>query len=323
MIGKNKHSKRQLADITTNEVSFVDKPANKRPFLILKRDESVSKAKKVNLEVSIKTDNTVKGTKILVNGDEIKDMTGFYFSFHEPSGDYPGENVISCSYSKVVDNEDGFKHSETFYLAKGEFKMDKELLKQLTTFLGDDMIDVNKAALPSDEEVESVTKALECIEQYKADCPEEFIKAINAVAMSAGLRHCQQVTKADSKDDDAINKAGAKLSKETLAKVKSALAALEALKSILPADKTEKSEEVTSDLAKKLETLVDALQVNKSEDKAEDNELTKTLKTIAERIDKIEKTTGTKKSVEGQDDTEDDDDTVNKSGNKWPSFQTK
>ena len=268
--------------------------------------------KKKNINIVIDSDGTIGGTAISVNKEKIEDVNSFSFYFYGDSGGVVGStNNISCSYSKAVQSEDGFSRSETYYLSKGAFPMNKEYKKALDTFFGEDHeVDFEKA-----EDAEDIIKSLATFADYKAEFPDDLKKAAGILAKQACMT--QKVEKSEEghedeedKDKDEVAKSGAKLSKDTLKKVTDALSAL---KSIMPeiTEKSEKSvaEKTIADIEKKLETIEES---NASE---LENKTLDALKKLSKRLGVVEKSTGLKKSVDGQDDTEDDD-----SNAKWPSF---
>jgi len=297
---------RKLTDIELQEVSLVDKAANKKKFLFFKQeDESAkhgSKKLKKKINIVIDSDGTIGGTKISVNGDELEDLKDFNFSFW--SG-VDSSNPVSCSYSKSVETEDGFSRSETFYLSKGDLQMNENIKKQLENYFGENKdVDFEKA-----EDDSAIIKALETVNEYQGDFPDDLKKAAGVIAKQAGLYSCIK-TEGQVSNETNVEKAGAKLSKETLKKITDALATL---KSIIP-QLTEKSDETTT--TKTIEELKKSVeQLEKRKDDASQNELTKTLIELAERLETVEKSTGVKKSVQGQDDETNDGD------RKWTSFR--
>jgi len=309
---------RSLKDIKLNEVSLVDKAANKKKFLFFKQVDGAEKkpsAKKLKKKINIviDSDGTIGGTKISVNKDELKDLKDFSFYFYS---DNDVSRAVSCSYSKFVETDDGFSRSETFHLSKGDLKMDEKIEKQLKAYFGEDTeIDFEKA-----EENDVIIKSLETVNDYRGEFPDDLEKAIGIIAKQAGLYVPQKTEKTEKKDDKTdLEKAGAKLSKETLKKIVEALAAL---KSILPqlAEKTEKKDDDKSEVEKEIEKITKALeQLEKDKEKGTESELTKALATLAERLATVEKNTGTKKSIDSQDDDEEEE---NKDI-KWKSFQQK
>lgn len=320
-MAKPKHGK--LKDIMINEVSLVDLPANKSPFLFFKRDgaeqsQFVKAKKKITIE--IESNGLVGGTKVKVNGDDLGKLRSFDFSFY---GDDP-KQTIHASYSKVTESVDGFSRTETYYLTKGK-PMKEETLKALQKYLGKDDIDIEKKI---DEE--EITKALTLIsEHYQESFPEDLENAVGVIAKCAASSYAV-------KDNKDVEKAGAKFSKDVLKKLKAVLAAVEALKSILPdeASATEKStdsdstvDELTKQIAQLNEAIAKLGTKEKTDDKPDADavaKLTETLKEVSESVKAMEKDGVTKTSITG-DDT--DDDTPKGAGENgevlWKSFQPK
>lgn len=309
-----KRKPKNLKDIKVNEVSFVDSPANKLPFLFFKNKSSnqineLGKQKKI--KVGIESDGTAKGTTVTLNGKKLNELRSFDFSFY---GNSPNDNV-HCSYSEVVESENGFKRAETFFLSKGDM-MKKELLKALQDYEGKEDIDFEKKV--NEEEVE---KAISLIsEHYKESFPEDLEKAVGVLAKSAA---CSFEAAKEEKED--VAKAGAKFSSATAGKIRSII---DSLKALLPdAESTKKSESGNDDsaLAKQVAELSEVLskleKPQKSEEKESKNEdLAKALKDISDRLNKLETDGAVKKSVDGQ---EDDDDSSSNDGDnkhKWPSL---
>lgn len=298
-MAKEKHG--ELKDIKVKEVSMVDLPANKLPFLFFKRDGTgetqFTKAKK-KITIEIESDGTAKGTKISVNGDKLGEVRDFSFYFYGNDAQSP----VSCSYSKVVESDDGFKRTETYYLSKGVL-MTKEMLKTLQEYFGTDEIDFEKKA---DED--AVQEALAVItKEYKASFPEDLEKAVGIIAKRAASSF-------DVKEN--VEKAGAKFSKDAIKKLEAVIAAVEALKLIMSSSKesTQKadgseSEEMAA-LTKQLAELKNAIvklgPEKEDDDKSGMAKLTKAVEKIVERVETMEKVTAKQKGLVDQDDDDDD-----------------
>ncbi len=311
---------RELFDIVLEEVSVVDKAANKKTFLFFKQKGVPAKQlKKKRINIVIDSDGTIGGTKIYVNKEELEDLRDFSFSFW---GNDDAKTRVSASYTKATQSEDGFSRTETFYLSKGELQMNEELKKALQEYFGKDVeIDFKKAI-----EDDVISKALKTVIDYQEEFPDDLNAAVGALATQATM--FQPVAKKDDKEDDddddksKLKKAGAKLSKDTLKKLEDALAAI---KSVLPeltgtekSDKTEKS-----DVQKMIDELTESIEkLEKKGEKADDDEstekLVKALDKIAKRLKKVEETSGVKKSLEDQDDDEEEN-----GDGKWPSISGK
>lgn len=315
----------KLKDIRTTEVSMVDRPASKLSFLFFKREggQSVNllkKKKKKKIKIEIESDGLVGGTTVVVNGEKLGKLRSFDFSFW---GDDPKQQ-IHASYSKVAESEDGFSRTENFYLSKGVITMSKEMLKALQEYLGTEDIDFEKKV---DEE--EVQKALELItEHYKESFPQDLEDAVGVLAKCASGSY-------EAKEDKDLEKAGAKFSKDVIKKLQTIIAAVKALEGMLPkmdgtTQKGDNTDEA-GELAKQLAEVKNAIaELSKASEKKDDDatkseeitELTKTLKGISERLEAMEKATAAKKSIEGQDD---DDDNEPKGAGKdgkvlWPSL---
>lgn len=313
---------RSLKDITLAEVSLVDKAANKKKFLFFKQEkeqatDAKKKAKKLKKKINIviDSDGTVGGTKIVLNKEELKDLRDFSFSFW---GDSDMDRAVSASYSKFVENDDGFSRSETFYLSKGNVKMDAKIQEQLKEYFGEEEIDFEKAS-----ENEAIVKALKTINEYKEDFPDDLKSAVAEIAKQAGMYSPQKVEKKEEENKDEVKKAGAKLSKDSLKKITDALATL---KSLLPALKEDAGNTEKSDVEKSISELTTTIEQlekknDKETEKETDSKLTKVLTDLTKRLETVEKGTGVKKSLDDQDN---DDEEVNKTGEKrWPSFESK
>jgi len=265
---------KNLKDIKINEVSMVDLPANKLPFLFFKQKDGnrVASISKKKLNIEIESDGTTKGTTVSIDGKSLGKLRDFSFSFWSTA---KGGEPVSCSYSKVVEDEGGFKRTETFYLTKGKV-MNKKLLKALQEYLGTEDIDFEKKV--GEDEIQ---KALELItKEYKESLPGDLAEAVGLIAKTAANSFA-------AKDED-VNKAGAKFSKDVLKKLKAVLASVEALKSILP-DMTEKSDSGDNDtkvdeLTKQIAELKEVIAKKDAND-----DLTKTLADLKKQVEALEK----------------------------------
>lgn len=309
-MAKSRHGK--LRDITIKEISLVDLPANKLPFLFFKCDgdpEPVNKQNKI--EISIVSDGTVGGTSVSVNGKKLGKLKSFDFSLY---GGDPKQSIYA-SYTKAASDSDGFNRTETYYLNKGDNLMKEQAVKALKSYLGVDDIDSEKRV--SEEDIE---KALTLItKEYKESFPEDLADAIGVIAKSA-VEVC-----GDASDKDDVSKAGAKFSKDALKKLKDVLSAIEALKAILPdtkdaTAKSEASDELTKQIAQLSEQVSKIAGTKESTDKGD---LTKALDEISTRLKTVEESGATKKSIEG--DGTDDNGNVSKGAGEdgkalWPTI---
>lgn len=256
-----------LKNIEPSEISFTDLPATKKKFLFFKRDMQrlfekyqdnpdihIEKDKKIN--ISIESDGTIKGTKIIVSGEEVKNLQDFHFSFYKPRGveskEIAGVNPISCSYSKITETEDGFKHSDTFYLSKSEMEvngmdMNKELKDLLDSYFDEEVsfapeeFELEKAEL-SDKALNAIKGALKLVNKYKADFPDDLKGAVGVLAKYASYGYGYPAKKKgevkkeeDKKEDKDVEKSGKALSKDTVGKVKSVIKAFNELQNVVKA----------------------------------------------------------------------------------------
>jgi len=259
--------KQRLFNIKPDEVSFVKKPATGRPFLLCKADGT-------KLAVQFESDGTVEGTSIVINGEKLKDASSFYLSYDSliTCSGSTGPN-LNCSYSKVVEIEDGFQRTESYVLArtKGEHNMD-ELLKVLKEYLEikDDKTEVlvTKADL-SDKALEALKKALEILKKYKADFPDDLKEAVDTISKYAvsyyGYGHPE---KKDSTDVN-IKKEDDKSKSQSTSEVKDS--------------RVDQLITQVTELAKSLEVL----------------------KTLQDRLTVVEKATTVSKTIVGQDQNQD------------------
>jgi len=268
-----------LKNIEPSEISFTDLPATRKKFLFFKRDMQklfdkyqdssdiqkrrflIAKKDDKKISISIESDGTIKGTKIIVSGEEIKNLQDFHFSFYKPRGEEDkvlAGNPISCSYSKITETEDGFKHSDTFYLSKSEMEvngmdMNKELKDLLDSYFDEEVsfapeeFELEKAEL-SDKALNAIKGALKLISKYKADFPDDLKGAVGVLAKYASYgygypaKKKEEVKKEEDKkvgdkdvEDKDVEKSGKALSKDTVGKVKSVIKAFNELQNVVKA----------------------------------------------------------------------------------------
>lgn len=266
-------AKRELSDVKVERVSLVGKPANAQTFLIMKQEK---------LNIEIESDGTGRGSVVTINGDEMPDLRSFNFSFYNIDKDA----LVDCSYSKVVESDDGFKRTETFYLSKskGENKMvSKEILELLKEYSGKDDYEFVQADL-SEDAVTILKESLKLVNGYKAEFPDEMRDAVGVLMQYAASATVEkEVEKVEDNKDD----------KESVAKEENTDDNKD--------DNKDAVTKATEDLTKSVEALT-----KKIEDSS--TEVEKALKEITERLDVVEKSTGVKKSIDGQDDEVNSDD---------------
>ncbi|MCK5601947.1 hypothetical protein KAR91_08765 [Candidatus Pacearchaeota archaeon] len=305
-----KNKPRSLENITLDEVSLVDRAANKRKFLFFKAEDGnvTIPLEKADLKVEIESDGTAEGTKVTINGKDLGELTGFSFDFWSPEGTDSKGN-LSCSYTKVVEDEDGFKRTETFRLNKGETKLNETIAKLLKAYYGNDkdiIVDVTK-----DSEGE-IAKALELINKsYRGDFPDDLGDAVGVLASYAGMGCSTTLTK--SSEIDVLKKD------------------LEELRTLITKkQKTEKKDDTSDDtkdnnqiaaVTKAVEAIVEKMnkKEDKKEKKSEETSVLELLKSISDRLETVEKSSNGRQSLEETDENDDETD-VKKSSGKWPSL---
>ena len=260
-----------LKNIEPSEISYTDLPATRKKFLFFKRDMQrlfekyqdspdiqkrrflIAKKNDKKISISIESDGTVKGTKIIVSGEEIKNLQDFHFSFYKPRGEIGGTvgSPISCSYSKITETEDGFKHSDSFFLSKSEMEvngmdMNKELKDLLDSYFDGEVsfapeeFELEKAEL-SDKALNAIKGALKLISKYKGDFPDDLKGAVGVLAKYASYgygypaKKKEEVKKEDKEGDKDVEKSGKALSKDTVGKIKNVVKAINSLSSVLKA----------------------------------------------------------------------------------------
>lgn len=317
-----------LKNIDIGELSFTKGlGANKKKYAFVKNDKTVGpkcivKIIKADLAISIKSDGTAKGTKIRVNGRRIDGLKDFSFSLYDygeekivpgfgPGGVSTTEDkgYINCSYTLKGKERNGFKVSNMYYLMKSDMEVKeemkvKELLKQ---YFGED-VKLEK------EESEAIEKSLETIGEYKESFPEELRDSIGVIVKTALLETEEEESeegedepkeKADIKKKESKEKKEDKsteMSEDKISKIVKQV--VKALGSEEPGE--EKKEEVVEEgVDKKLKEMKET--ITKKDDEIKDMEA---------RLKKVEKIKGIKKSIDGQ---EEGDDEVKKGG-KWGSF---
>jgi hypothetical protein len=258
-------AKRKLSDIELEEVSLVGRAANKRKFLVCKAEK---------LEIGIVTDGTSEGTEVKVNGEELKEITNFYFSYSGDQNMGMGVPYVTCNYAKVVEFQDGFKRTETYWLSKGE-SMNAELEKALKELIGKaDQVFVQKEL--SEEAIKAIKDALTAVNKYKADFPDDLKSAVEILAEYAASGYGYPEKKSASpqpqpqpakKDDSVLTNSQPK--------------------------------PVTADEVK---GLIEAMAKSQKESL---DKLTQSVGEFKVRLDKVESNTAVRKGIEGQDGDDD------------------
>ena len=191
-----KRKPRKLVDLSVDEVSAVDRPANKSPWFIVKSEYKPAKVdeeivrKLENAVITITTDWSLKGTKIKINEQEVPSgLMDVYFN----AGTWKEENgkdkdSVSFSYSIRETAEDGAEISRRYeYRNKKEEKetektvMNAELEKCVKALFGE--VPEEFAAGLSNEEQAELAKSLKVIETYARDLPSDLREAIGACVL--------------------------------------------------------------------------------------------------------------------------------------------
>lgn len=160
---------RKLTDMEIQEASFVDAPANKRRFLLIKRDHDEK------MRLSIATDGTDDGTDIRVNGEALPDLVNFHFSYRRDGSGSP----VSCSYSISNNDHAHTDHVETYYLSKPETEVNKmESMDLLKSIAG---IDIPGNAIQDEE----FKKAMETLAEYHDLMPADLQNAMKNLTKQA------------------------------------------------------------------------------------------------------------------------------------------
>lgn len=215
-----------------------------------------------------------------------------------------------------------------FFIKKQEDSM-KEFIEELKKFMAEDdedieevltKEDIEKAEKISDKAIKAIKGALNILNKYKADMPDDVLAAIKTLAKYAAYGYGYPAKKEDEED---LEKAGAKLSKTTRDQIQKALdhikespKAVVVLKTLLGLEvkKEEEGEEKTGDeerispeIQAKLERLAELEKAEKErvEKESEKKQKEDIQKMIDERLEQLElKEKPTKKSIDGQDDDE-------------------
>ena len=300
---------RKMKDITLQEISLVDLPANKRSFLLFKaRGEGRGAGGSAQVD---------GGTKYCVCPD-----CG-YSDLHSKLG--KGKSVpcakIKCPECGTLMRGSTSKVEKKINISNGDIIMDKRITKLLKQLFGDKEVKLEKSELNEDTIVE-LEKALTTINEYKEEFPKDLTAAVGLLAIHAGQGY-----------EQPVEKAGAKLSKDTVAKIKALIASAEALlpKEASDDDKTpaKKSDEDSSELQKTIEALSKTVsditgKLEKKESSDQLTQITEAIGKVSDRLKTLEgKPASTRKSI-------DDDPTEKKTGVKkdsegrtighWPSL---
>jgi len=164
---------------------------------------------------------------------------------------------IEVEEISLVDNP---ANKKKFLLTKniGGIEM-KDLIELLKNFIGKEDLKEEMLKGLDKETAEKTVEDLKVIDAYRASFPGELNKAIsNIVATMVGL------FPAPDEDGDSINKVGAKLSKETVNKLKNIIQQLQSMIGV--SDEKKNDDDNKNDDVKKLEEKIEEL--NKKLEKA-------------------------------------------------------
>lgn len=251
--------KRALKNMDIEEVSFVETPANKRKFLLIKREDGEI------TELTIKTDGTGDGTELSVNGEPVDDLTGFWFAFW-PADDFDAA-MVAGSYTVAESDDAEFDRETTFHLKKGNTMKLSELLKEH---------EIDPANLSGDHK--SLLKFIDMMPPAEAESALKVIKA--------SLVKEEEAPTPEEEDEGTPEAEG--MSPEKIAEILSAMAQLNVM---LPEDQRVviKSEEPD-----KLDLIL-AILAKASSEKPIPNDPADppdSMKDIMARLIKVEETTG-------------------------------
>jgi hypothetical protein len=237
---------------------------------------------------------------------------------------------------------DAAANRKKFFILKRRESMD-ELIKLLKSMMGEDAKDeeLEKAKQLSEEAGKALKGALNILNKYKDDMPDDVVTAIKVLAKYASYGYPEAKQKSDELSKEDIEKIGARLSKATLEQLKTAkevLAAID-LKSLKKVSEIiDKLISESSDVAKRADLSALPQDVREKVLKAERIEqeglqkaaderiaaivkssVEALIKPLQETVDKLAKTKGIKKSLDGQ--VDDDPDHKGKDeADKWPSL---
>lgn len=212
----------ELLKIQIEEVSVVDAPANQRKFLFFKSD-----LKKAAADFSVQSDGTTEGTSITVNGKTLEDLKSFQFSYYKPDADEEMYfDPVSLSFTLTTANENGFKTSETYELAKqrGNIMDYAKLGAFVKTLTGRDVTEEQFKKMD-----ETALNELDVLSQYEGQMPVDLKKAVGYflkdMDADGGTQETQDDTNKTDQSDPPEIKAEVLESLKTMAETLNALIA--------------------------------------------------------------------------------------------------
>jgi len=200
-------------------------------------------------------------------------------------------------------------------------RMDPEIQKLLNEYFGEEVsIEEFEKAELSEEAIKAIKGALNLINKYKADFPDDLKKAVGLLAKyAAGYGYPAKKKEVKKEGDQDLEKSGIVLSKDSIKKIKNVIKALKDLLPEIEANKgLEKSDDSEEDAGKEFKkALAEVTDIAKKlEKKLEEKD--QTIEKLGKRLETVEKEKGIKKGIDSQD--SDDGDDSNKSKKKWASF---
>lgn len=217
-----------------------------------------------------------------------------------------------------------------------------ELYKKLSEDdqdFSEEQLKILKALSP--ENVKAIKNAIGVLTKFKGDMSQELQDAIKVLAKFTAKYPMPYPYPAKKSDED-LEKAGKKISKDTLNAIKKAIKILS--DALSKGDETKKAIAVLSDLLSEEEkkalkkTDEEKERADKEKEREEKfdsavkeaketiekmgkdlGEKDKSISELTKRLETLEKAKGTKKQIEGQDE-EDGEGEVKKSDKPWPSF---
>jgi len=234
-------------------------------------------------------------------------------------------------------------------IKEGKLEMNEliEIYKSLTNDqenFAEEQIELLKKLTP--EAINAIKGALNILNKYKGDFSKDLQDAVALLAKYAAKPYPYPYPAKKSEEDfdkavqEAMEKAGKKISKDTLEAIKKAIKILNDVFS--KGDETKKAISILSDLLseeerkalKKTDEEKERADKEKERDEKFDSAIKdatetieklgkdlegkdKSISELTKRLETLEKAKGTKKQIEGQDE---DDGDVKKSDKPWPSF---
>lgn len=294
----------KLEEIEPGEISLVDVPANKRKFLF----------KKADLERSSET--IPNGILVCPQCDHQEALIDFVKSASELCPEC-GADLLNSATRIIFKRRRNMKASlkelieKLFEDDEGEEELTEEELEQ---------IEKAETKIPKDA-LNAVKGALNLLTKYKSVLPDDVQAAIKALAKVAAYGYGYPAKKKgddEDEEDDGVAKAGARLSKDTVGKLKKIFAMIEKapdavklLKELIPTESKKGDTEVLVEtLGGKLDEILKALKGQASEEEEDDEkkgDLKKELEKVQKTLKKIAETKGFSKLLKGMGDEEEEE----------------